>query len=105
MELAPVGEPKLAADHEVTNGARDEDLAWPCLAHDPSRQMHGQAADVVAADLDLAGMDAASDLERLRLGGGDDLPGASNRLGGSAEGCEHAISQRLDGLAAVLLDG
>jgi len=56
--LAAVGEGELAADHEVADGAGDEDLAGSSEGHDPGAEVDGEAADVVVAELDLAGMDA-----------------------------------------------
>ena len=70
---------KLAADDEVSDRPRYEDLADVGQRHDPRGDVHGDAGDVVAAASDLAGVDAGSELETHRLRIGDQRGGAAHR--------------------------
>jgi hypothetical protein len=49
-------------DDEVHNGPRNEDFTWFRQRLDPGSDVHRHAADVVAANFHLTGMDAGSDL-------------------------------------------
>src|SRR5439155_9151560 len=66
--------------------------------------MDRQAADVVADELDLAGMDGSPDLEAQRRGGTPDGTGAGERPGRRVEPGEEAVAGRLDLDAAVSVD-
>ena len=54
--FAAVSEGEFAAEDEIFDGARDEDLACPSKAGDPCREGDSQSGDVVAAAFDFAGM-------------------------------------------------
>lgn len=60
--------------------------------------------DAGAVCLDLAGVDACSDLESERADGLDDPLGASDSCGRTVEGREHPVSGRVDLPAAVAHD-
>ena len=62
----------------------------------PGGGVHRDAADVVAAELDLAGVGAGPDLDAERAEGGDDLDGAANGAGGPVEGGDEAVTGRVD---------
>jgi hypothetical protein len=51
------------ADHEVLDGSRYEHLSIACEGHDPGGDVHRQPSDVVAAEFDLPGVQASSDLD------------------------------------------
>src|SRR5450755_1596638 len=60
---APSVELEPGPGHEVLDGARDEDLARVRRAHHPRADVDGDAADVVADELALAGVQARSGLD------------------------------------------
>src|SRR4029453_13456881 len=89
---------------QVAHGPGDEDLARCGLAQDAGGDVDGDPADVVAADLDLAGVEPGPDLEvdvAELLAQGDR---AGNGPSGAVEGGQEAVAGRLDQPAAPLLD-
>src|SRR3954469_2078590 len=57
LVFSAVGEGEFAADDEVLDRARDEDLVGPGEAHDPCRKRDREAGDVVAAAFDFPGVE------------------------------------------------
>src|SRR6266568_3924967 len=99
MPLRRCGPRSSNASSEPTTRSftpRDEDLSPFGDGHDPGGEMNRDAADVLASDLDLAGVDAGADgqLERLELPpeAGREPDGST----GAVEGGEHAVSGALD---------
>src|SRR5687768_12266551 len=86
---------------EVFHRARDQDLVRRSGGHDPSRQGACDPADVVAAQLHLAGVQPGPDLDAEPppdfLA---DLAGAADRARRAVERREDAVSRRLDAPAA-----
>ena len=68
LELAQVGELEPGTGKEVSHRAGHEHLAGLGAIQDSGRRMDREAADVVADDLDLAGVDRRPDLKVERLG-------------------------------------
>ena len=64
--LAAVLEDEARAGDEVLDGGADEDLGGAGERGDPGADVHGDAADVGAQQLDLAGVAAGADLESQR---------------------------------------
>jgi hypothetical protein len=54
---------EVGADHQVVDGPGGKDFTRSGRRHDPGRDVHGDAADVAVAQLDLAGMDSGTELE------------------------------------------
>src|SRR5437879_3818137 len=61
--LPTIGKPDLRTRNEVGNGSRHQHLIGPGGRGHPCRDMHGDAADIVSAKLDLSRMHPCSDLE------------------------------------------
>ena len=61
--LRPILESDLGSGKQVFNGARHQHLAPTCKAGDPRRYVHGEADEIVAANLDLADMDSGTNLK------------------------------------------
>jgi hypothetical protein len=59
---------------------------------DSCADVDGDSADVVSADLDLAGVDAGADVEVDRVGGRDECLRATHRSCGTVEGGEHSVA-------------
>jgi hypothetical protein len=83
--IAGVDEGEAGASHQVDDGSRDEHIAGTCERLDPLRQVHGDAADVISAKLDLAGVDAEAVVRprplspsRTATANGTARPGPSN---------------------------
>src|SRR4029453_16882044 len=65
LELAgaAVGQGDAGAGAQVADGPGHQDLAGVGLGQDPGGEVDGDAADVVAAQLDLAGVEPGPDLD------------------------------------------
>ena len=63
LERAVFVEGDTRTDHQVTNGARHQDLPRTGLAENSRRDMHRQAADVIVDQFALAGVYADTDLD------------------------------------------
>lgn len=100
LVLAAVGEGQLAADHEVAHRARDEDLTCIGEAPDAGGEVDTEPRDVIAAALDLAAVEARTDVKLEPVCVGDDLLCAAHTLGRACERGEHTVTGRLDDLAA-----
>jgi len=82
VELAEILEGNVGAEHEVPDGAGDDDAAGRRCRHDPGREMDGEPCRAVGPDVDLSGVQPDPDLqarlgERVR-----DMPGAEHGAGG-----------------------
>src|SRR5688572_422366 len=92
------------ASDEVFHGLRDEDLAGLCIAGHARTGVHGDAAELVADDLALAGMHAGADLDASRARcvahGGCAADGAR----GAVEGGEEAVARGINLATAVMLE-
>ena len=66
---APVGELQPRARDKILHGTRDEHLAGGGHARDSLADMHGDARDVSAARLHLAGVQAGAYLQAERADG------------------------------------
>jgi hypothetical protein len=71
---AAVGELEAGADHELAHRAGDEDFAGAGEGADPGADVDRHAADVVADQLDLAGVDAG------RTSVGTSIAGSTPRM-------------------------
>src|SRR5439155_24751591 len=71
-------------------------LARPCLRHDPRRDVDGDAADVVAHEFALSGVNAGADLDPQRFRVSAQRLGAADRVRGSVERGAMAVAGALD---------
>ena len=92
--LAAVDEIELGADHEVLHRARDQDLVGVGERAHPGADVDGHAANVVAAELALARVQAGPHLKAQRADAVPDRAGALDPAGGPVEGGEEAVAQR-----------
>src|SRR5262249_54092624 len=81
---------------EVNDGSRDEHFAGTCLFHHARRQVHREATDVAAKQLELAGVEAAPHLEIQSSHGLGHGTRTLDRAGGSVERGERAVASSLD---------
>src|SRR2546423_14438429 len=96
LVVAFVGELHAGAHNKLCHGSRRPDFACAGFGCDAGGDVDGDAADVVAADFDLAGVDAAADVEPERTGGIAGRTGTLEGRGGSVEGGAEAVAGRLD---------
>src|SRR2546423_11251893 len=96
LVVAFVGELHAGAHNKLCHGSRRPDFAGAGFGCDAGGDVDGDAADVIAADFDLAGVDAAADVEPELTGGIADRTGTLEGPGGSVEGGEEAVAGRLD---------
>ena len=61
--FAPVGKGEARTSDQVADGARHEYLTGPGQRGDACTEVSGNAADVVAAELDLAGVQTGPNLK------------------------------------------
>src|SRR3954452_23009410 len=99
-----VGEGQFATKDEVFDRARNEDLSRPRKTRDARREGHSESGDVVAAALDLAGMQAGSQLQAHFVGFGAHPFCAAYALGRAGEQREDTVTSRLDRLTAMRVD-
>src|SRR5436190_16619594 len=92
-------------DDGAVGGAGGEDLARLSEVRDARRDVDGHAADVLADDLALAGVQADVELEAERPDRLDDRAGAAQRAGRRAvEDDEERIADGLDDVATEAFD-
>src|SRR6185369_2629457 len=84
------------AGDEVAHGARDEDFAGARNVLYPCGGVNRDAANILASDLDLAGMKTAAHLNAERAHFRDDGGGAAHGASWAIESREKAVSQGLD---------
>jgi hypothetical protein len=87
--------PEPAAGNEVGHRPRDEHLAWSSERRHSRSNVYGDAADIVSAPLDLAGMYASPNLDP---DGADVLDDGL----GAAYGATRAVERGEDAVAGVL---
>src|SRR5947209_19318163 len=93
-----------AADNQSRNRGRDPDLPGRGDAGNPRRNVNRDARDVVAAPLDLAGVQARPDLETERPQATSDRERAVQRSARSIKCREDPVTRRLDQTTAETLD-
>ena len=89
---AAIGELEIGPGDKIADGARDQDLIGFGKPRHPRRDMDRDPADIVALDLDLAGMHAAPHIEVERARRVDDARAAADRARRSVEGREEPIA-------------
>src|SRR5205807_2060345 len=92
----PLVELEARAGDEVDDGLGHEHLPRPGLGRDPLADVDGDAADVAAPQLDLAGVDAGPHVDPQRPHRVADGEGAAHGPGRPVEGCEQAVAGCLD---------
>ena len=94
LVAAAVLEADGGAEHQVADGRGDQHLAAACLGGDPCTDVHGHAAEIVAENLALPGVDARADLdaELFRRRRDDPLRGPDGSRG-PVEAREHAVAE------------
>jgi hypothetical protein len=80
------------AHHEVLDRARHEDFARTSEGRDPGPDMHGEPGDVIGQDLDLAGMQAGSDIEVKLPYLVPDRQGTADGAGGTVKAREEPVT-------------
>lgn len=104
LVAAALGEGHAGPAHQVFHRARHQDLPAPSERCHAVGDLHGGAGDRVADQVHLADVDPGPEVHaehgRLAQDGG----GAADRLAGSAEGGQQAVSGGLDQPSAVALD-
>src|SRR5271167_88160 len=85
------------ADHELLDGRRDGDLSRSCERADPSADVDGEAGEILADRLTLAGVYAGPQLDP-QLGGS-----IAQRLR-TTDGLRWAVEHRQRSIADVLYD-
>jgi hypothetical protein len=75
---ASVGETNARSGDEVGNGPRAENLACLCERSDPGRDVYGDAGEVFAAGLALAGVQSGPDFDAEGAGPVRDRPRAAD---------------------------
>ena len=90
---------------EILHRVRREDLPGAGQGADTSGDVDGDPGDVVASELDLAGVEAGPDLEPLRSDGVADRERGADRARRSVEGGEEPVACRLDLAPAEPLQG
>src|SRR5687768_4282656 len=104
LELAAVVEREPGPGEEVAHRARDEDLPRLGDREDPGGCMDGDAAHVIALDLDLTGVDAGARREPEGGGGIEHPGGSADGSAGAVEDDQEAVAGRLDLAPLVTLD-
>src|SRR5437764_14210472 len=98
---AAVGEDDAGPGHEVLYGARDQDLAGACHRRNARADVHGDAAHIVAPQLDLTGVQSGPDRHREHLA---QRRRAADGARWTVEGGEQAVARGLDQPALVALE-
>lgn len=100
---AAIVEAEVGAGDQILDRAGDEDLARPRQRGYPRPDMHRDPADAIWSYLDLAGVQPRADLKAERPHRLADAAGTANRPRRAVEGCEEAVSRRVDFGASVAL--
>src|SRR3954451_20659080 len=103
LVFASVGHGEARSDDEVLDGLGDEDLAGAGEGRDAGADVDGEPADVVADLFDLPGVKSGADREP-RVARVGDLQCAPYGAGGTVEGREEAVAERLDRAASPAVD-
>src|SRR5512132_1737407 len=94
----------IGSNDQVAHGPGGENLPRPRGGHHPSRDVDGDPTDAVAAQLDLAGVQARPELQ---ADAGQLVPEGdrtADRAAGPVEGGQDAVAGGLDQPAVELLD-
>ena len=89
-------EPKFRTRHKIADRARHQYTVAFRHGCDAGRDVDGDAADILALELDLARMDAAADSTGRRVRRRGDLARASHGTRRAIEGGKEAVAQSLD---------
>lgn len=95
-DAAAVFKGEAGPRHEVPHRPRDEHLAGGGLGGHPGADVDGDARHLPVQQLDLAGMQAGTDLEAQRAQGVHDRPRASNRSRRTVKSGKEAVAGRVD---------
>src|SRR5213593_3757533 len=93
---AAVVEGYARASHEVLDGTRHEHLARARLACDAGADVHGDAADLCAHHLALAGVHPRANLQAERANATADGRGTADGPGRPVEGSKEAVARSVD---------
>ena len=93
--LTTVGEVEAGAGDEVGHRTRDEDLTRPTSGLHALSGVHGDAADVLTAQLDLSGVKARPDFDPNTTKRRDDSDGAANGACRPVEGGDEPVTCRV----------
>ncbi len=102
--VTAAGEGDPGSGDEVLHGARYKDLGGLCEGCDAVCDVHGGTGDVVAGEVDFAGVDSGSYLDSERGSVVANGGCAADRLPGRLEGGEDGLVGALDQAAAVRKD-
>src|SRR5438132_4332121 len=81
--------------NKIAHRIGDEDLASACHFGHARRDVDGDTANIVALNLDVAGMEAAAHIHAERAHSLDDRRGAAHGAGRPIKGREKAVAQSL----------
>ena len=87
---------KAGSCYQVSHGGRDENLAGPCLRHDPSAGVYGDAADRRSIQLDLSGVHADTNFKTERAKCLFDGESAADGPGRAIEDRQEAVASTID---------
>jgi len=97
----PVDELEAGASKDVFDGAGHEHLAWLREGAHPRPNVHGETADVITAELNLARVHSDPWLEPDPGADVDECARASHGMAGNREDREHPVAVRVGDPAAV----
>src|SRR5262249_1951273 len=101
---AVFGKPQARAGDEVLHGARHQDLASLGERGDPGPDVHGDAAELLAHNLALAGVYSGPHFEPETPDSARDGRGRANTAGWAIERGQKAVAGGVDLATAELLD-
>src|SRR6516162_4375846 len=101
---AAILEDEAGAGDEIAHRARYDDLAAVCRLGDTGGNVHGDTGDVIAAQFDLASMQAAAQLDAEWPHPLPDRRGAEHGAGGPVESRQQPVAQALHSAAAKARD-
>ena len=101
--FALVIERDARTSYEVFDGGGDEDLPGCSESRDSRTDVHGHAGDVLAADLELTGVESSADVDAQSSEGVANGDGAVDGSSRSVEGGHEFISDRVDFLTTETL--
>src|SRR5262245_57715433 len=100
----PVLESQARPGDQVNDRSRDKHLARLRLVYDARREVHREPADIAAKELQLAGVEAAANLEIQASNGLRDRARTLNRARRSIERGQRPVASPLDQLPAEPFD-
>ena len=99
-----IGEYEPGTRHEVFDRPGHEDFSRSRLRRDALTDVHRDPADVVFADLDLAGVQTGAYFDAERPDSRADRLCAAHGSGGPIEGGEHAVARRVHFAPSVAIE-